>query len=135
LYPSYTNIDVRNTVGCLVKHNLLSLTFSEFDRARYLQLARTRCLLRLSAPRYLAAARTRLGQAQAAVLEELYVSGSLMRHEIAPSVLSSNPQTNMNERDVTKVLEDLILGGWITGAQPSLDSATGIASSLNAGGG
>lgn len=48
-----SNVDVRNIIAALIKHNLLKITQSDFDQLTYYSIDEESCILRLSMPRYL----------------------------------------------------------------------------------
>jgi len=120
-------VDVRNVLVALIKHNLLKITQSDFDQLTYYSIDDQACLLRLSMPRYLIQTKLQHGDLAAAVLEEIYLNGSLFKSELVPLLLERFSQmgAKLFEGEIIRVLEELTMMGFISGAKAVNLSETG----------
>lgn len=111
---------LRNVLTILIKHNLLSTSFSSFDTHTVYSFSHSECLLRLSMPRYLHATQGALRQA---VLREVFMAGSLTKEEAVMSV--GRRVKGVSSQEVNNEINDLTLHHYLVGVSAhSLPSAS-----------
>lgn len=95
----------RNTLGILIKHNLVKAWQGELDMITYYEIEERECILRLSIPRYLVEIREQYSPMHQEIMENIVIHGSLMKSEILQlRDLSAYP----NEADYLKAINELI---------------------------
>ncbi|CDW83434.1 UNKNOWN [Stylonychia lemnae] len=113
---NFTNVDLRNILSIITKHNLLIVTQSEFDKVTYFGIDEKECLLRLSIPRYITQCRQKHGELPAQILEEIFINGSLMKSEILP-IITEKSAFRITEAEILRAIEELTIINLIIGAK------------------
>jgi len=126
LYPEEKNLSgeqvkraaelARNTLGMLVKHNLVRSWQGEYDLVTHYSLDSTECILRLSLPRYLVKVGSEMSPVHLSILEALVVHGSLLKSEVIALLTSTE---SIKRPALEKALDELIQSNFVTGAQVS----------------
>eukprot|EP00347_Sterkiella_histriomuscorum_P013778 403363401 len=113
---SFANVDLRNILAVMIKHNILLASLSEFDKITYYSIDEKECILRLSMPKYLTQIRQMHGNLHALIMEEIFINGSLNKSEIIPLILE-NHQLKITEQEILRSIEELTLKNLIVGAK------------------